>query len=106
MRGTMRERSAGVWQVRAYAGRDDQGRPVQVSRTVDGGKRAAQAALAKLVADVELKGAPLAGATTVGELLDRWLEYVTPLREPGTVRGYATIVRSFIPCSARSRSVP
>ncbi len=25
---------------------------------------------------------------TVTELLDRWLEYLTPLREPGTIRGY------------------
>jgi integrase len=49
--------------------------------------------LAELVADVERKGAPVSGGTTVGELLDRWLEFVTPNREPGTVRGYATVVR-------------
>lgn len=25
---------------------------------------------------------------TVAQLLDRWLEYLTPLREAGTIRGY------------------
>jgi integrase len=91
-KGTMTERSPGVWRLRVFVGRDCNGQPVQTSRTVRGGKRMAQAALAELVAEVEAKGAPLSGTTTVGELLDRWLEYVTPLREPGTVRGYATNV--------------
>ena len=31
---------------------------------------------------------PLPRGMTVTELLDRWLEYLTPLREPGTIRGY------------------
>ena len=39
---TIRQRSKGVWEVRAFVGRDDRGKPVQVSRTVRGGKRDAQ----------------------------------------------------------------
>ena len=97
MKGTMRERTPGVWEVRAYTGRDGHGRPVQVSRTVHGGKRAAQAVLTKLVAEVDANGAPLSGAETVAELLDRWLEHVTPLREPGTIRGYASTIRRIEP---------
>jgi len=39
---TVRERRDGVWEVRVFTGRDAQGRPTQVSRTVRGGKRDAQ----------------------------------------------------------------
>ena len=39
---TIRERQPGVWEVRAFTGRDERGRPTQVSRTVKGTKRAAQ----------------------------------------------------------------
>ena len=48
----MKERSPGVWWLRAYAGRSSTGKPVQVSRTVRGGKRLAQAELTKLVTEV------------------------------------------------------
>ncbi len=94
MKGTMRERTPGHWQIRAYAGRDERGRPVQVARTVKGGKRVAESALTKLVFDVETKGAPLSGTTTVSELIDRWLDYLTPLREPNTIRGYRNHARA------------
>ena len=91
MTGTMKERSPGVWWLRAYAGRNSAGKPVQVSRTVRGGKRLAQTELAKLVTEVAERGeqaVPLSRALTVTDLLDRWLEYLTPRREPGTIRGY------------------
>jgi integrase len=87
----MTERSPGVWWLRAYSGRNSAGKPVQVSRTVHGGKRLAQAELARLVAEVAERGeqaVPFSRALTVSDLLDRWLEYLTPLREPGTIRGY------------------
>jgi integrase len=94
----MKERSPGVWWLRAYVGRNSAGKPVQISRTVRGSKRLAQAELAKLVTEVAERGeqvaergeqvAPLRRGTTLTELLDRWLEYLTPLREPGTIRGY------------------
>ena len=73
--------------VRVYAGRED-GKVRWVSRTVLGGKRAAQSALANLVADVEggrlVPGHPM----SVGELLDRWLDDVGPHRSVYTLREY------------------
>ena len=45
----MTERSPGVWWLRAYAGRSSTGKPLEVCRTVLGGKRLARAELAKLV---------------------------------------------------------
>jgi integrase len=89
----MRERSPGHWELRAYVGRDDRGRPIQRTRSFRGGKRQAQAQLAKLVAEVEAKGVPLSGDVTVAELLDRWLEHIGPQREPGTIRGYQSTAR-------------
>ncbi len=35
---TIRERGRGVWEVRAFTGRDDKGRPTQTSKTVRGSK--------------------------------------------------------------------
>ena len=94
-KGTMRERTPGVWLLRAYAGRDRTGRPVQIARTIRGGKRAAQTALAALVTEVEERGmsGSFDGRMTVGQLLDRWLEYLTPIRQPTTIQGYRVNVR-------------
>lgn len=92
MKGTITDRSPGVWWLRTYVGRSATSSPVQISRTVHGGKRLAQAELANLVAEATERagpqGAPVPRGFTVSELLDRWLEYLTPLREPGTIRGY------------------
>jgi integrase len=74
-------------------GRDENGRPIQRRKTFQGGKRDAQRALKALVAEVDKNGSKSNGTLTVGKLLDEWLEFVTPRRQPGTIRGYATIVR-------------
>ncbi|HEX6507606.1 MAG TPA: tyrosine-type recombinase/integrase [Chloroflexota bacterium] len=89
----MRERTSGVWQLRVFVGNDATGKPKQIARTFKGGKRAAQSALAKFVAEVEAGQAPMSGAMTVGEMLDKWLEHLTPQRQPGTIRGYQTHVK-------------
>ena len=93
-RGTISERSPGTWRLRAYVGRDSSGRPVQVTRTFRGGKREAQKELARLLVEVEERGAPLKGPVTVAELLGRWLEHVAPQRQPGTVRGHQNCVKA------------
>ena len=78
---TIRERRKGVWEVRAYTGRDDQGRPVQVSRTVHGGKRDAE----RLAAELTLKPSRSAGRS-VADLLHAWLEVKLPTWAPSTNR--------------------
>jgi integrase len=92
-RGTMVERSPGVWRLRVYTGRDSKDRPIQVSRTFRGGRRAAETELARFVTEVADPSSSVSSGVTVGELLDRWLEFVTPLREPGTIRGYASHIK-------------
>ena len=69
---SIREKSPGVWEVRVFTGRDDRGRPTQISRTVRGGKRDAQRVA------VQLEGGPgrsSAAGRTVRDVLDEWVEH-------------------------------
>ncbi|MBF6556994.1 MAG: hypothetical protein IVW52_12655 [Acidimicrobiales bacterium] len=81
---TIRERSPGVWEVRAFTGSDGQGRPTQVSRTVRGGKREAE----RVAAELTLRRGSEAGKVTVSELLDLWMEQHTPSWSPSTFENH------------------
>lgn len=66
---TIRERSPGVWEVRVFTGRNVQGKPTQVSRTVRGGKREAE----RVAMELELRPARGAAGRTVADLLQTWI---------------------------------
>ncbi len=87
MRGVLEQRGEGTWRVRAYAGRQD-GKIRWVSRTVTGGKRDAQRALANLVTEVESGQVAAGHAVSVGELVDRWLDDISPHRAVWTMHKY------------------
>ncbi len=87
IRGTLTERSPGRWRLRVYIGRDPNGRPLQATRTVTGGKRAAEAALRKFITEVEHSRSP-DRSITVATLLDRWLDHITLSRRPSTLDRY------------------
>jgi len=92
--GTIRERQKGIWEVRVSTGRDQvTGRYRQVSRTVKGGKRAAEKALSELT--VEAAAGKLGGSsTTVGAMLDRYLEHLEAKGLAAqTLHGYRRYVR-------------
>lgn len=65
---TLRERAPGIWEVRVFVGRNAKGRPIQVSRTVRGGRRAAERVAAGLTVD---RPSPSA-SRTVADLLEVW----------------------------------
>jgi integrase len=67
---TVRERKPGVWEVRAFTGRDDRGRPTQVSRTVRGTKKDAL----RVAAELTVRPVTRAASATVAELLAQWVE--------------------------------
>ena len=71
-----------MWEVRGYTGRDREGNPTQVSRTVHGTKRDAH----RVAAELTVKPARNAGGRKVSQLLDEWLEIKTPSWAPLTVR--------------------
>ncbi len=82
--GTMRERSPGHWELRAFTGRDPvTGKPRQATRTFKGGERAAAKALSALVAEVEA-GKFNRTTATVGQLLDKWMEMGERSQRPRT----------------------
>jgi integrase len=83
--GTMRERSPGHWELRAFIGPDPvSGKPRQATQTFTGTERSAAKALGTLVAEV---GAGKFNRTsaTVGQLLDKWLEIAESSQRPRTV---------------------
>lgn len=81
--GFIRRRGDG-WQVIVYAGRDPvTARKRQVSRTVRGTKREAQALRAQLLVEVG-KGQHLGTDVTFAELVERWYEHAAPDWSPKT----------------------
>ena len=59
-----------MWEVRAFTGRDAQGRPTQVSRTIRGAKRDAN----RVAAELTVRRSSGAAKVTMAELLDLWTE--------------------------------
>jgi len=90
LRGILEQRGEDTWRVRAYAGRQD-GKIRWVSRTVTGGKRDAQRALAKLVTEVENGQVAAGHPVSLGELLDRWLDDISPHRAVWTMHKYREV---------------
>ena len=96
MRGSLRERRAGVWELIAQLPRDAAtGRTKQVSRTVHGTKREAQRSLATLVAEVSA-GKVATSAETLGGLVQRWLDQKCEQLSPTTAREYRRLTRTLI----------
>ena len=98
----MAEVRPGVWRLRVYVGRKENGQPIQVTKTVRGpeertgsGKRMAQRELAAMVA--KASSSTTSRATTVNELLDQWLAHLETLgRSPTTLREYRAIARRVV----------
>ena len=85
MKGIIRQRGAS-WELKAYPGHDPlTGKKRHVTRTVRGGQREAQTALAEMVTEAE-RGLTVRTTATVGELLEAWFEFATPDFSPKTVK--------------------
>jgi integrase len=96
VKGSLRERRPGVWELIVQLPRDATSpRARQLSRTVQGTKREAQRALAALVTEASA-GKISSSTTTLAELLDRWLEHVAEQLSPTTVREYRRLVARMI----------
>jgi len=72
-RGSIRQRSAGSWEVRVYVGTYPNGRPRQKTETIRGSRRDADRRLRELMAEVDI-GAHRSPDRTVGELIDQWVK--------------------------------
>lgn len=93
MAGHARERRPGVWELRAYAGRDPlTGAKKTETETVYGKftKREAQR-LADAFA-VRVRAEPVSADMTFGELLNKWYELVSPRLVPAGAREYRWMI--------------
>ena len=97
MRGTKRKRSEGVWELRAYVGRDPvTGNPKQVSKTFRGSAREADEALRDLI-EQQVPGRSDGAGATLGQLLDAWLSECERMDlSPTTLRVYRTQIEHTI----------
>ena len=76
-----------------HAGRDPlSGRKTYIQRTAHGTKRQAQAALARLVTEVNEGAHPAAQSGTVGDLLEQWFAHNEADWSPTVVKGYQHII--------------
>lgn len=89
----IREKRPGYFEVRVYGGLDPlTGKARQVTRTVRGSVKDANALRAQLLTEVADRG--VAVRRSVSELFDAVLEHLEALgREPTTMQGYRTVAR-------------
>ena len=87
--GSKRERTPGVWEIRAYG----------LSQTFRGTAKQAEGALAKFVTE-NSHGQVAPGSATFGQLIDRWLEVAQI--EPSTRTAYEGVLELHLPAEVRS----
>ena len=88
MRGSLRQKRPGTWELVFDAGRDPlTQRRRQRSRTFSGTKREAERELRRLVNDAE-QGRLTGTETLVSHLLERWMELASDQLSPTTLREY------------------
>src|SRR4051812_40502146 len=96
MRGGLREKTPGVWEVRVESGRDAvTGKRRQVSRTVRGTKREAERVLNALVLDAD-QGRHTGTSATFKELSEQWLALAENDLSPTTLRRYQNLLKKRI----------
>ena len=99
--GSVRERRAGVWEIRVAAGSESvTGRTQYRSVTVRGSRALAEQYAAELAAEYRVRRsvATAAPMLTVRELLDRWLDADHPWK-PSTLVGYRSNAKA-LQCDA------
>jgi len=89
--GSLRRRGDGKWELRVSTGRDPvKGRYRYVSRTVQGTRKEAEAALAALVTEVTTGAGGHTGTdATVADLVEQWLDLKRDTLSVTTWEGYA-----------------
>lgn len=74
MRGSIRQRGKGSWQIQIYTGKDSEGKPRRHLETVKGRKGDAQRRLTELLASLDKGVYVPPGKLTVSDLLNQWLD--------------------------------
>ena len=97
MRGSVRQRSKGTWQLRYETAPDAAGFRKQVAETVRGTRKKAESALRERLAQIENGGFVTKSEQTVAQFLDHWLDtYAATNTRLRTQMGYRSNIRRYI----------
>ena len=97
MKGTIRQRNPGSWEIQVFLGRDANGKRIRKTETVRGKKSDAQRRLREILSELDRGIAPTKVQYKVGEWLDKWLqEKIIPNRRQKTIYRYEGIIRLHI----------
>ena len=97
MKGTIRQRSPGSWELQIFLGRDSNGKRLRKTETVRGKKADADRRLREILADLDC-GITLSNRTyNLEEWLNQWMsDVVSPNRRQKTLDRYNGIIRLHI----------
>jgi integrase len=96
MRGSLRQRSEGAWELRVYVGVDPEtGQRIDRSMTLRGSRADAERELAAMVAAVEATRA-VGVRSTVGELLEAWFAVAEVGWAPTTIRQTRSVLDRYL----------
>ncbi len=97
MRGSIREKSKGSWQIQIYTGTDPDGKPRRHFETVRGRKGDAQKRMTELLSSLDKGVYTPPGRLTLGEHIRNWLEgYVKTNCGAMTLEGYQNIAEHHV----------
>ena len=97
MKGTIRQRNPGSWEIQVFLGRDANGKRIRKTETVRGKKSDGQRRLREILAELDRGITPTKVQYKVGEWLDKWLqEKIIPNRRQKTIDRYEGIIRLHI----------
>lgn len=105
MRGHIQQRGPKSWRIKAYLGRDADGRKRYGQRTITGTRAEAERELSRLLVEVDEGRHAAAAPLTFGELLDRWLAVKRLAVEPTTVSSYEWVARKYLRPALGERKV-
>ena len=97
MKGSIRQRNPGSWELQVFLGRDSNGKRLRKTETVHGKKSEAHRRLREILGDLDHGIAPPRKNYKLREWLDLWMsEVIIPNRRQKTVDRYEGIIRLHI----------
>ena len=97
MKGSIKQRSPGSWQIRVFLGRDPQGKIIRRNETVRGKKADAERRLREILTELDRGITPPQRRYKLAEWLDKWMkDVIIPNRRQKTVDRYQGDIRKHI----------
>lgn len=94
MRGEIKQRSPGTWQIRVFLGRDKDGKRIRKNETIRGKKADAERRLREILGEMDRGVVPSVQRYKLAEWLDVWLaDVITPNKEQKTIDRYEEVIR-------------